>query len=238
MGENDPEADDSDLFAKIPPLHSSTYPEEGPEASPIPYEQTYAYRLYGPRTTRETLTKIDEPIVSIYTGKTLQPYIWRDYSAKPSRMRLLEEIKSIGRIRRTRGSALEKLEEGTGIDEELCPIDYVYFQQEHLHQINNMLGRQFWPGIDISEALQHPEYTVVALYKRLVVGCALGTPDGYITYFFVLPGWDRAGIGRFMLFRLAMKCGVKDLTLHVSADNRAMVGYHLIYCLYSCRGVA
>lgn len=75
-------------------------------------------------------------------------------------------------------------------------IDYVYFQPEHLSQVNNMLRRCFWEGIDVSESLLFPEYSIVALYKRLVVGCAFMTPEAYITYIAVLPGWENAGIGQ------------------------------------------
>lgn len=48
----------------------------------------------------------------------------------------------------------------------------------------------------VTEALQYPEYSVVVLYKRLVVGCAFMTPEGYITYVAVSGGWEKAGIGQ------------------------------------------
>lgn len=104
------------------------------------------------------------------------------------------------------------------------PIDYCYFRKEHLSQVNETLCRRFWPGIDstlhsdvsprqtlpltdvlidlflhiviVTEALQYPEFSVVVLYKRLVVGCAFMTPEGYITYVAVSAGWEKAGIGQ------------------------------------------
>ncbi|KAF9921229.1 Cysteine-rich protein 2-binding protein [Linnemannia zychae] len=105
------------------------------------------------------------------------------------------------------------------------PIDYCYFRREHLAQVNETLCRRFWPGIDMTEALQYPEYSVIVLYKRLVVGCAFMTPEGYITYVAVSAGWEKAGIGQFMLYHLIQASNGKDITLHVSANNPAMIMY-------------
>ncbi|KAJ1673680.1 hypothetical protein EV182_004768, partial [Spiromyces aspiralis] len=104
-------------------------------------------------------------------------------------------------------------------------ISYCYFQKQHLDQVNNLLGRTFWPGIDQSEALLCPEFSIVALYRRLVVGCAFITPDAYLTYIAVLPGWEGANIASFMLYHLSQSCPNKDMTLHVSAKNPAMILY-------------
>ncbi|KAG0369359.1 hypothetical protein BC939DRAFT_505177 [Gamsiella multidivaricata] len=109
--------------------------------------------------------------------------------------------------------------------ESRAPIDYCYFRKEHLAQVNETLCRRFWPGIDMTEALQYPEYSVVVLYKRLVVGCAFMTPEGYITYVAVSAGWEKAGIGQFMLYHLMQASEGKDITLHVSANNPAMIMY-------------
>ncbi|KAF9366436.1 Cysteine-rich protein 2-binding protein [Mortierella sp. NVP85] len=106
-----------------------------------------------------------------------------------------------------------------------APIDYCYFRKEHLAQVNDTLCRRFWPGIDMTEALQYPEYSVVVLYKRLVIGCAFMTPEGYITYVAVAAGWEGAGIGHFMLYYLIQASEGKDITLHVSANNPAMIMY-------------
>ncbi|KAG0247433.1 Cysteine-rich protein 2-binding protein, partial [Mortierella polycephala] len=105
------------------------------------------------------------------------------------------------------------------------PIDYCYFRKEHLTQVNEVLCRRFWPGIDMTEALQYPECSVVVLYKRLVVGCAFMTPEGYVTYVAVSAGWEKAGIGQFMLYYLMQASNGKDITLHVSANNPAMIMY-------------
>ena len=88
----------------------------------------------------------------------------------------------------------------------------------------------FWIGIDnrffpVSEALQYPELTVVAVSKRLVVGCAFGSPSGYITYVGVHPGFTNSGIATFMLYHILHQFKNVDVGLHVRADNMAMLLY-------------
>jgi hypothetical protein len=57
-------------------------------------------------------------------------------------------------------------------------------------------------NIQVSDSLDHmPERcTVVAVYKKLVVGVAiLSSPrETYITYLAVKAGWDNAGIARYV----------------------------------------
>ena len=81
------------------------------------------------------------------------------------------------------------------------------------------------------------------MYKRLLVGCAiLSSPtETYITYLAVRAGWENAQIAtcvqhflifesltqspfRAMLFFLISRNPNKDITLHVSANNPAIVG--------------
>lgn len=59
----------------------------------------------------------------------------------------------------------------------------------------------------------------------MVVGCAFMSPECYLTYFSVRQGWQRAGIGRFMLYHLIKAGGNRDITLHVAVDNPAMLLY-------------
>ncbi|KAJ1909971.1 hypothetical protein IWQ60_010895 [Tieghemiomyces parasiticus] len=129
----------------------------------VPYARSFAARLHG-TALRASLLGTLESWASPYQGRTLKPFIRRDYSTKPSRMRLLEAI-------RRRGLA------------------------------------------------------VVVLYRRLVIGCAFMTPNAYVTYITVAPGWENAGIGRFMLYHLNQISVGKDITLHVSANNPAMILY-------------
>jgi hypothetical protein len=101
------------------------------------------------------------------------------------------------------------------VQESVAPITYVTLTAEHLPQVHDILHRSFWSGIDspylllkdgclpdqiviVSDSLQHvPEKaTIVAMYKRLVVGCAiLSSPvETYITYLAVRAGWENAQI--------------------------------------------
>ncbi|KAJ8660973.1 hypothetical protein O0I10_003195 [Lichtheimia ornata] len=174
-----------------------------------PYKSSFASRLYGPIRHDSVVTK-DEPWLSAWNGRKLRPYIRRDFQNVTPYMETLMRIRS-------RNSNHPQNERHS--------IDYVYFQPQHLEQCNAMLRRCFWDGIDVSESLLFPEFSIVALYKRLVVGCAFMTPEAYVTYFAVLPGWNNAGIGQFMLYHLFQTAISKDITLHVSANNNAMILY-------------
>jgi len=68
------------------------------------------------------------------------------------------------------------------------------------------------------------------------------TPDikvneAYISFLLVHPDFRNAGIGKIMLYHLVQTCMGKDVTLHVSVDNPAMLLYQKFgfkaerYCL-------
>lgn len=62
-------------------------------------------------------------------------------------------------------------------------------------------------GIDLSECLQYPDFSVVVLYKKVVVGFGFMVPDvkyneAYISFLLVHPEWRRAGIATFMIYHL------------------------------------
>jgi cysteine-rich protein 2-binding protein len=80
-------------------------------------------------------------------------------------------------------------------------------------------------AIDISESLVYPEHTIVVTIRKLVVGCGFIAPNGYITYICLHPEWQKSGLGSFMLYHLIQTCPGKDITLHVSATNPAMLLY-------------
>ncbi|ORX49791.1 hypothetical protein DM01DRAFT_1337934 [Hesseltinella vesiculosa] len=184
------------------------------------YENSFVSRLCGAPRLASTLTA-KEPWLSAWNGRKLRPFIRRDFENKTARMALLEQIKcATGQP--SRAKAITNRMTMPGND---TSIDYVYFQPQHLDQANLLLSRCFWDGIDVSESLQFPEFSVLAMYKRCVVGCAFMTPMAYITYFAVLPGWEGAGIGQFMLYHLFQTMISKDVTLHVSANNNAMILY-------------
>ncbi|PSN49328.1 hypothetical protein C0J52_04289 [Blattella germanica] len=70
----------------------------------------------------------------------------------------------------------------------------------------------------------------VVLYRKLIIGFAFMVPDvglneAYISFLFTRPEWRRAGIASFMLYHLIQTCMGKDLTLHVSATNPALILY-------------
>lgn len=91
----------------------------------------------------------------------LKPYIWRDFESLPPKL----EISKLIKARVTDVADIYK-----------ASIDYVHLRPEHVLPINSMCERHFWNGIDVSECLQYPDYTIVALYKKLIVGFAFMVP--------------------------------------------------------------
>ena len=160
-------------------------------------------------------------ITSPYTSRILKPFIRRDFEAMPSKVKLLKEI------------CLRYGNLSPDPDWKLPvfgPIDYCYVQPHHVPGVNALCREFFWPGIDLSECLQYPDFSCVVLYKRLIIGCAFMVPDvkcneAYISFIVVHPDWRRAGIGSFMMYHLMQTCLGKDVTLHVSPNNPAMIMY-------------
>ncbi|KZV69314.1 hypothetical protein PENSPDRAFT_676161 [Peniophora sp. CONT] len=115
-------------------------------------------------------------------------------------------------------------------DETTAPITYVTLSAEHLPQVHDILRRTFWDGVNVGDSLNYePERaTIVAVYKRLVVGVALlsSPQETYITYLAVRSGWENAQIATTMLYLLISRNPNKDFTLHVSANNPAMLLYN------------
>ncbi|KAJ3745779.1 hypothetical protein DFH05DRAFT_1489426 [Lentinula detonsa] len=109
-------------------------------------------------------------------------------------------------------------------------IMYTSLQPSHLPQVHDILSRSFWQGIDVSDSLDYsPEKcTVVASYNKMVVGVAImSSPrETYITYLAVKHGWDSSNIATTMLYLLITLNPGKDITLHVSANNPAMLLYN------------
>ena len=70
-----------------------------------------------------------------------------------------------------------------------------------------MSGWFFSLGIDLSECLQYPDFSVVVLYKKVIVAFGFMVPDvkyneAYISFLLVHPEWRRAGIATFMIYHL------------------------------------
>ncbi|XP_061535407.1 cysteine-rich protein 2-binding protein [Phycodurus eques] len=162
---------------------------------------------------------LEQSIKSPYTSRLLKPYIRRDYESRPLKMRLLGEIRAHPHRR-----------ESGWTPEADAPLDYCYVRPNHIPSVNAMCQHSFWPGVDLSECLQYPDFSVVVLYKKVVVGFGFMVPDvkyneAYVSFLLVHPEWRRAGIGTFMIYHLIQTCMGKDVTLHVSASNPAMLLY-------------
>ncbi|KAJ1945345.1 hypothetical protein FBU59_002333 [Linderina macrospora] len=198
-----------------------------------PYANSFASRLLGRAVMDDSLTAL-QTAVSPFHGRFLRPYIWRQSIDLPSAEAIDQRRSSraslaalsVHRCIKTRAHPLFARMHLEGVvAPERESIDYVFLQRDHLPQVNALLCRTFWPGIDMSEALTYPEFSIVALYKRTVVGCAFLTPDAYLTYIAVAAGWEGAGIATFMIHHLTQTLPTKDVTLHVSATNLAMLLY-------------
>ncbi|GFR20766.1 cysteine-rich protein 2-binding protein [Trichonephila clavata] len=172
---------------------------------------------------RTRLMGLDEEktsFISPYTERTLKPFIFRDNKIKTLKMQLLEEILHY-----------TKKNDPNWIPPGQSPIDFCYVRPQHIPAINALCHKFFWPGINMLECLQYPDFSCVVLYKKLIIGFAFMVPDvkfneAYISYIFCHPEWQRSGIGSFMLYHLTQTCTGKDVTLHVSASNAAAVSLY------------
>ncbi|XP_066143621.1 cysteine-rich protein 2-binding protein [Euwallacea fornicatus] len=160
-----------------------------------------------------------EMILSPYSGIYLKPYVRQDTQTFPHWLKMMAE--------------LQLTTNKSQIDYVLPPrssIDYTYVQPEHIPAINSLCNQFFWPGIDLTESLQYPDYSCVAMYKRLIVGFAFIVPnvqytENYISFVLTRPGWRNSGMGKFMIYHLIQTSLGKDITLHVAIDNPALFLY-------------
>eukprot|EP01102_Stenamoeba_stenopodia_P003036 TRINITY_DN12965_c0_g1_i1.p1 TRINITY_DN12965_c0_g1~~TRINITY_DN12965_c0_g1_i1.p1 ORF type:complete len:453 (+),score=62.15 TRINITY_DN12965_c0_g1_i1:202-1359(+) len=157
-------------------------------------------------------------IISPYSKRILRPFIRRDVESIPLKKQLLLEIVSKRHTQMNHDAIIN--------DHYIsAPLDYCYLDHKFLNDVNSFLSLHFWPGIDVSESTEWPEHTVICFYKKLVIGCGLMNPDGYITYLLVHPDWRGAGVATFMLYHLIQTLPGKDITLHVSVTNEAVLLY-------------
>lgn len=78
--------------------------------------------------------------------------------------------------------------------------------------------------MDLSECLQYPDFSVVVLYKKVVVGFGFMVPDvkyseAYISFLLVHPEWRRAGIGTFMIYHLIQVTPQRVFVAAVAANS-------------------
>ena len=161
-----------------------------------------------------------QPFTSPYTARKLKPFIFRSSELTPLKAKVNSEILST--------SASKHHVHGLPSTPPTT-VDFCYLQEHHMPAVNSLVSQFFWP-VDLTECLQYPDFTCVVLFGKLLVGCAFMTPDvkvneAYISFLLVHPDFQRAGIGRIMLYHLIQSCSGKDVTLHVSVDNPAMLLY-------------
>jgi len=176
--------------------------EECSKITLTPFQNSFASRLQG----------LSQPPLS----KQTPPYIRREYGLYPLGLQFLQEIAMVSRNR------TDKHLGSTSLVRCASPIDYLTLSHSHIHQCNALLQRLFWPGIDIRDCVGD-KTGIVALYRKLVVGVGVVTPDGYLMYLAVRPYWEGEGIGKMMLWWLTRENEKVDITLHVAADNPALV---------------
>lgn len=188
-----------------------------------------------------------ELFVSPHTERVLHPFIYRNDTSCPPWVRLLCELQyEVNGVIPSRSSidfcyvrpqhipavnALLQRLFWPGIDSKYWCFFVPFISNFHYFTRNpKSKSSIFLIFSTVSECLSYPDFSIVALYKKLVVGCAFLVPDvghneAYVSFMAVRPGWQRAGIATFMLYHLTQTCIGKDITLHVSADNPAI-------CLY------
>ncbi|XP_018574552.1 cysteine-rich protein 2-binding protein isoform X2 [Anoplophora glabripennis] len=160
-----------------------------------------------------------EQILSPYSALYLKPFIQRDTETTPLWLQLMAELQIVANRKNGNYELPPR-----------APIDYSYVQPEHIPAINSLCNQFFWPGIDLTETLQYPDFSCVVLYKRLIIGFAFLVPDvkhteNYISFVFTRPNWRNCGIATFMVYHLIQTSLGKDITLHVSINNPALFLY-------------
>lgn len=158
--------------------------------------------------------------ISPFSGLRLPAYLHREERLRSLKLRLFDEMRQKGHLRQDAGDTDNELDVSN-------TVDFAHVRKEFIPQVNRLLRKFFWPSVDMTESLDYPDYGIVVLYRKLVIGCAFVTPDAYITYFLIHPEWANAGLGSILLYLLITRASPPhlDITLHVSATNPAMLLY-------------
>ena len=176
------------------------------------------------------------PVTSPFTGKLLPEFICEDMEMMDiPKLKLLNHIKSFGHEIEDDidKSSLLRPSNCSNTDvptHSTLTIKYTNLRKEFVGQLNDLLSDSFWPGIDVSEALEYPDYAILALVGLSVIGCAICNPDGYLSYLYVRPDFQGYNLSTKLLsILLPLLAPKKDITLHVSVANTpAMMLYQRI----------
>ncbi|OQR77650.1 cysteine-rich protein 2-binding protein-like [Tropilaelaps mercedesae] len=181
---------------------------------------SFATKLLGSKAANSSLSGFRSP----YTQRLLKPYIFRDLKPDYPRIKLMQEIHSyvLSTERHTPCS--------NGVGYEVLPVDLVYIRPQHVAVINSICRSFFWAGIDLTGQLVYPEFSVVALYGKLVIGFACMAPlancnEAYLSFLWTHPHFRRRGLARCMLYHLSQSCMGRDIVLHVAITNPAVFLY-------------
>lgn len=187
------------------------------------------------------------PVVSPFSGKLLPEFVWEDLEVecKVPKLLLLNQLKRI-KFKFIKDFNLNSDSDlNCDFSNNLKPsyclsnmnmnmniifndqsnnnpliLKYTNLRKEFVPQLNEILSNSFWPGIDVSEALDYPDYAIIALVGLSVVGCAIINPEGYLSYLHVRQDFQGHGIAtRLLSLLLPQLSPRKDLTLHVSVSN-------------------
>lgn len=166
-----------------------------------------------------------ESFRSPYTQRLLKPYIFRDLKPDYPMIKLLQEIHS-----HALSAACRMAEEEGGLRYQALPVDLVYIRPQHVAVINSICRSFFWANIDLTDQLNYPEFSVVALYGKLVIGFACMAPiadcnEAYLSFLWAHPHFRRRGLARCMLYHLSQSCMGRDIVLHVGVTNPAVFLY-------------
>ncbi|KAH8104053.1 hypothetical protein BXZ70DRAFT_680527 [Cristinia sonorae] len=188
-----------------------------PKAPPV--NPVVLTALYNIRTTPFSSSFLSRLLGSQFSDK--QAVIASDWKTRPPWVYLMDDIHDHYVFRQPHAEHVPRAD---------APIEYSSLRRDHLPQVHELLTRAFWSGIDVTDSLQYsPEQcTIVATYKKMVIGVALlsSPQETYITYLAVKPGFDNAQIATSMLYHLISLNPHKDIILHVSTTNPAMLLYN------------
>lgn len=155
--------------------------------------------------------------ISSFTGQRLPSFIERNTDICPPKLALLREIEIFWAIRK----------DNYVINNANNTIDFVHILKDHIPLVNRFLRSHFWPSIDMVEYLDYPDFGIVIMFKKMIIGCGFITPDAYITYMLIHPEWRGSSLGKRLLYLLLSRPSIRvqDVTLHVGIDNPAMILY-------------